>query len=73
MSDETIYTGTIKWFSQEKGYGFIRVDGYDQDVFVHVSGLQEWDRYPESKDRVAFTVTEDKKGRFQAHQVRHIE
>lgn len=31
--------GTVKWFSAEKGYGFITVEGDAQDVFVHFSAI----------------------------------
>ncbi|MDD9331935.1 MAG: cold shock domain-containing protein [Wolbachia sp.] len=32
-------TGTLKWFNTEKGYGFIKPDTGEDDVFVHISAL----------------------------------
>tara|TARA_Y200000002_G_scaffold252451_1_gene209114 strand:- start:238 stop:441 length:204 start_codon:yes stop_codon:yes gene_type:complete len=33
-------TGKVKWFSSKKGYGFIREDEKERDIFLHVSALE---------------------------------
>jgi CspA family cold shock protein len=55
--------GTVKWFNAEKGYGFITVDGQEQDVFVHFSAI-DMDGYKvlEEGQRVEFDVTQGAKG-----------
>ena len=35
-----IYTGTVKWFNPDKGYGFIKPNGDKKDVFIHISTLK---------------------------------
>ncbi|GAQ24384.1 MULTISPECIES: cold-shock protein [Tepidanaerobacter] len=54
--------GKVKWFNQEKGYGFIEVEG-DKDVFVHYSAIQQ-DGFKTLKegDTVEFDVVEGQKG-----------
>jgi len=65
----TLPEGTVKWFSNEKGYGFIsRADG--EDVFVHFSAIQASGFKSLSEgDRVEFEVTRGPKG-LQAANVR---
>ena len=52
-------TGTIKFFNESKGYGFIKEEGSNQEIFVHVTGLD--DKFREN-DKVTFEVVEGKKG-----------
>ena len=55
-------TGTVKWFNNEKGYGFIEQPDGD-DVFVHYSAVQGSDyRSLNEGDRVEFEVTQGQKG-----------
>ncbi len=54
--------GTVKWFNDAKGYGFISQEG-GKDVFVHHQSIQsEGFRSLKEGDRVTFEVTEGPKG-----------
>lgn len=51
--------GTVKFFNEMKGFGFIKVDDSGEELFVHVTGLQDQIR---EGDSVTFDVAEGKKG-----------
>ncbi|MEQ4506134.1 MAG: cold shock domain-containing protein [Enterococcus casseliflavus] len=54
--------GKVKWFNNEKGFGFITVDGGD-DVFVHFSAIQgDGFRSLEEGQEVEFTIVEGARG-----------
>jgi CspA family cold shock protein len=60
MSDPII--GTVKWFNDEKGYGFIEREGQD-DVFVHFRSIQaEGFKSLKEGQQVQFTIGEGRKG-----------
>ncbi len=56
-------TGTVKWFSAEKGFGFVTPDDGSADVFVHFSAIQG-DGYKslDEGQKVEFDVTAGQKG-----------
>ena len=55
-------TGTVKWFNDRKGYGFIAREGKD-DIFVHYSDIAgDGFRTLNEGERVEFSVKEGKKG-----------
>lgn len=55
--------GTIKWFSDQKGYGFVTPDGSGKDVFVHFSALQgEGFKTLSEGQRISFDITQGPKG-----------
>ena len=55
--------GNVKWFNDAKGYGFIRQDGDDRDVFVHYSAIRgEGFKTLKEGERVTFEVVQGPKG-----------
>ena len=71
VGDATL-TGECKWFNSEKGFGFISVDGEEQDVFVHQSEIYaEGFRSLAEGEKVEFQIEADPKNpaKFRAAKV----
>lgn len=55
--------GTVKWFSNEKGYGFITLESSAEDIFVHHSAIQgDGYKFLEEGQEVEFEVQKTPKG-----------
>lgn len=58
-------TGTVKWFNDAKGFGFIEPDGGGADVFAHFSAISmEGFKTLKQGSRVSFEVTDGPKGQL---------
>merc|ERR1712129_323914 len=65
-------TGTVKFFSLEKGFGFITNDDGSGDLFVHGSAVAKVGTVLEDGDRVAFDLKAERNGKWRADNV-HIQ
>lgn len=54
-----MYTGTVKFFNESKGYGFIKENESQKEYFVHISGLVN---QVSENDEVTFELEEGRKG-----------
>ncbi len=60
-------TGTVKFFNENKGYGFIAPDGGGNDAFVHISALERSGMTTlRENQRVSYDLEEDRRGKMAA-------
>lgn len=57
-----VATGTVKWFNDQKGFGFIVPDEGEQDLFIHRSNVETADHSLRDDQRVEFEVGQGRKG-----------
>ena len=60
--EDPMNTGTVKWFNEQKGYGFIQPDNGSKDVFVHISAVERAGlRTLKEGQKVSFEIVTDKR------------
>lgn len=66
-------TGTVKWFNDAKGFGFITPDGGGEDLFAHFSGIaMNGFKTLKEGQKVSFDITAGNKGKQQASNIQAI-
>lgn len=67
-------TGTVKWFNEQKGYGFIQPESGGSDVFVHISAVQRAGLNGLTEgQRVSYELEKDKRsGKMAATQLQSL-
>jgi CspA family cold shock protein len=67
-------TGTVKFFNESKGYGFIAPDGGGQDAFVHVTAVERAGmRSLRENQRISYDLQEDNRGKMSAVNLKSAE
>jgi CspA family cold shock protein len=67
-------TGTVKFFNESKGYGFIAPDGGGNDAFVHISALENSGMHTlRENQRVSYELQQDNRGKMAAANLKAAE
>jgi CspA family cold shock protein len=67
-------TGTVKFFNETKGYGFIAPDGGGNDAFVHISAVERAGMRSLRQDqRVSYDLQQDNRGKMSAVNIQPAE
>jgi len=66
--------GTVKFFNEQKGYGFIQPDDGGQDAFVHITAVERAGMGTlRENQRVAYDLEEDRRGKMAAGNLRAVD
>ena len=66
MRGQQMPSGKIKWFNSKKGYGFIKDDETQKDIFLHVSALEDSKLRVLKEDQKIFYDIKEEKNKLQA-------
>ena len=64
-------SGKVKWFDQKKGYGFIKEQDTDRDIFLHISASKNQTSYFKEDQKLIFDIKKDK-NRLQAINLKNL-
>jgi len=64
--DHTVYKGRLERWNDDKGFGFIRPDNANKEIFIHISALKRMSRRPVVGDMISFRVETDDNGKPRA-------
>ena len=66
--------GTVKFFNENKGYGFIAPEGGGQDAFVHITAVERAGmRTLRENQRVSYELQEDNRGKMKAENLKAVD
>jgi cold shock protein len=67
-------TGTVKFFNEQKGYGFIQPDEGGQDAFVHITAVERAGmRTLRENQRIGYDLEQDRRGKMAATNIRSVD
>ena len=67
-------TGTVKFFNEGKGYGFIQPEGGGQDAFVHITAVERAGmRTLRENQRVSYDLQQDNRGKLKAENLKPLD
>src|SRR5439155_20191433 len=72
--ETTMPTGTVKFFNESKGYGFIAPEGGGQDAFVHITAVERAGmRTLRENQRVSYDLEQDQRGKTKATNLKAVD
>ena len=67
-------TGTVKFFNESKGYGFIAPDGGGNDAFVHITAVERAGMHSlRENQRISYDIEQDNRGKMSAVNLKNAE
>lgn len=69
IGENVSHSGQLVRWNEDRGFGFIKTQSLDKDVFVHISALKDIGKKPKNGDVLHFSVAQDDEGKLKAYNV----